>query len=137
MTKLNNPIFFLIGLLTFFLSSCHNKEGNPEISLLPNQKVTKILDLGNLSGSLDSIYHFQIDLYNPSDETLVIKRVDVSCSCVKIADKPKFISTKEKTTLHGSLSVKEGSSFDKNIYILYDSIGTALIKIKGEIIPNK
>ncbi len=90
MIKLFLKIFF-IGYICAFLVSCKQKSKNTEIF------INKEINLGTVSK--EDTVRFNIEVNNPMNENLIIKKASSSCGCTLVAIKDSVVKPNHNTHL--------------------------------------
>lgn len=134
---------FIMLILTQILLSCNNSNTtqsydknndthfSSSILLVENKK----LDLGEINKRDKTTIPFKFALRNESNNTIVIDKVDVSCSCVKIVDYSKRLEAGESSELIGEINLKNQSGhIRKSIFINYSDTCLTVLRIVADIL---
>lgn len=90
--------------------------------------------LGEIDKKATTVIPFTFNLKNETDSIIVIDKVDVSCSCVKISGFPKQLEAGQSGNLTGEVNLKNQSGhLRKSIFVNYCDTCITALKIVADI----
>lgn len=128
----------IVAFLMFYMISCtigDTKTLSTNGSLKAESRSFKF---GEIEKSEDMNKPFYFDIQNKSDTIIEIKKIDVSCGCIKINEYPKIVNPWTSIRLEGYIDLNGlDGFFEKSIYVNYKQDKLLLLRIRGTVKDNK
>ena len=91
-------------------------------------------DIGEVDKTKQDYIDFNFEIYNKTDTLIKIKKIDVSCGCIKISEYPEIVKPQSSIKINGviDLTLQEGY-INKPIFVNYEKNRLLLLRVYGEI----